>query len=767
MSKEIFFKTSSHIKTIVGKELITDDFVAIFELVKNSVDAGAKNISVVFQQSKEHSRIWIIDDGKGMDENAILQKWLFLGYSAKRLKVEDSDDKVYAGNKGVGRFSCDLLGSSLILQSKTEFDDSVNQIEVDWSKFEEDSSKRFETIPLFYDEKNKFNLPIGIHLKSSGTVICVENLRDWQSWDRPKLEGLKRSLAKLINPFGGELNQYKISVIAEHEKEHDDKLLLENSDAFVVNGDVSNNILAVLEGKTIKFNAWIEKNEGYLYAELFDRGHLIYKVREKITYPFIHLSESDFNISFFHLNQSARKTFAHRMKIPIVQYGNLMLYNNGFRVFPVGEPGNDYWQLDRRKAQGYSRFIGTREIFGLVSIKGNPMDFKEASSRDKGFVQTPATIALQDSIMSLIKQFEKYVVGVIWQDKLDDGETADRIFLNESKSKIIKLISTLTSKDGVEILDYSSDLLNILSDKAKGFESSLQPLRKIADSIKSNELSHQVSTAEKLIRKNEEEKLEALKFAEKETQLRRAAELKAKKLAIAYKEEKKRSVFISTGIERDQQQLEDFIHQMIIYTADGIAKVDFMNTEISNLKDDRLQEVGISMLELKEDLSKVLLTSRYLTLANFRLTQDTIKEDIISFCRDHLDVITSSYSTRVKPIFESSIAEYIINFNPIEFGMVLDNLVANAKVARANKCFFNCSKEGSRLVIDISDNGRGLSHELTEPVRIFERGFTKTSGSGIGLDFCKRVIENMGGSIALVNAEAGTKFNLQIKFEKK
>jgi hypothetical protein len=40
-TEKLHFKTSSGIKSIVGKDLITDKFVAIFELVKNSYDAGA------------------------------------------------------------------------------------------------------------------------------------------------------------------------------------------------------------------------------------------------------------------------------------------------------------------------------------------------------------------------------------------------------------------------------------------------------------------------------------------------------------------------------------------------------------------------------------------------------------------------------------------------------------------------------------------------------------------------------------------------------
>ena len=47
-TEKLHFKTSSGIKSIVGKDLITDKFVAIFELVKNSYDAGAKQVTITF-----------------------------------------------------------------------------------------------------------------------------------------------------------------------------------------------------------------------------------------------------------------------------------------------------------------------------------------------------------------------------------------------------------------------------------------------------------------------------------------------------------------------------------------------------------------------------------------------------------------------------------------------------------------------------------------------------------------------------------------------
>ncbi|PGQ37437.1 ATP-binding protein, partial [Bacillus thuringiensis] len=95
------------------------------ELVKNSFDAHAKNVKIIFENIYKHNaRIVIYDDGKGMDIEDIKDKWLFVAYSAKKdgsedeREINDYRDKLkskrgFAGAKGVGRFSCDRLGSKL------------------------------------------------------------------------------------------------------------------------------------------------------------------------------------------------------------------------------------------------------------------------------------------------------------------------------------------------------------------------------------------------------------------------------------------------------------------------------------------------------------------------------------------------------------------------------------------------------------------------------------------------------------------------------
>ena len=78
MKKEtVNFNVSSALKDLIGRELITNDYVAVFELVKNSFDAKANNIKVIFDLQKE--MIIIEDDGVGMSLDDIKNKWLFIG----------------------------------------------------------------------------------------------------------------------------------------------------------------------------------------------------------------------------------------------------------------------------------------------------------------------------------------------------------------------------------------------------------------------------------------------------------------------------------------------------------------------------------------------------------------------------------------------------------------------------------------------------------------------------------------------------------------
>ena len=68
------FQPRARLLKLIGAELISDEVVAVTELVKNAHDADATVVTVRFIGTGEESRIEVIDDGLGMDRETLLRK---------------------------------------------------------------------------------------------------------------------------------------------------------------------------------------------------------------------------------------------------------------------------------------------------------------------------------------------------------------------------------------------------------------------------------------------------------------------------------------------------------------------------------------------------------------------------------------------------------------------------------------------------------------------------------------------------------------------
>ena len=65
----------------------------------------------------------------------------------------------------------------------------------------------------------------------------------------------------------------------------------------------------------------------------------------------------DINISLFVLNRAGKINFKKIMGVDSVKYCSVFIYKNGFRIYPFGEEGDDTLQIDRRKQQGFYRYL--------------------------------------------------------------------------------------------------------------------------------------------------------------------------------------------------------------------------------------------------------------------------------------------------------------------------------------------------------------------------------------------------------------------------
>jgi hypothetical protein len=73
------FQVSTGLKRVLGRELITKEEVAIFEMVKNSFDADAGIVQIYFGADS----IVVADNGHGMSYEDLKNKWLFVAFSEK------------------------------------------------------------------------------------------------------------------------------------------------------------------------------------------------------------------------------------------------------------------------------------------------------------------------------------------------------------------------------------------------------------------------------------------------------------------------------------------------------------------------------------------------------------------------------------------------------------------------------------------------------------------------------------------------------------
>lgn len=463
---KLHFKTNVQIKSIIGKDLINDDNIAILELVKNSFDADAKRVDISFCNLKKNddkyekkegdftnltSRLIIRDDGIGMDLSDVEDKWLNIAYSEKKNNSRQHN-RMMAGAKGVGRFSCDRLGQFLNLYTKKEGKDCI-VLKIDWREFEiDDQKKEIQSIDMEYETLNNSELEQkGLSSFEHGVILEIIQLRsNWvrledEKWITDKLSELKKYLEKLINPNQAfEKNDFGIYLNA-------DEFIGENearnqNEKFI--GKVENTIFQKLDFKTTSIECKTIDGGRQHLTTLKDKGETIFWIKElSDCYPEI----KDFKITLYYLNTYAKAFFTKQTGMRPVSYGSVFLFLNGFRIPPYGEEGDDWLKLEQRRSQGYARFISARDLVGQIEILDSDNSFQIVSSRE-GLVKNDNYEMLAERnglFYKVLRRLEKYVVdGLNW----DSIPEEDKKKVAEIEKKIIS--GELTEND----LKYQEDV---------------------------------------------------------------------------------------------------------------------------------------------------------------------------------------------------------------------------------------------------------------------------------------------------------------------
>lgn len=385
-----------------------------------------------------------------MSAEDITEKWLNIAYSDKK-GLPYSQDKntgrrrYQAGNKGIGRFSCDRLGSVLNLYTQTEGGD-LFELTINWKEFEQQNSANVEiqslTFTLNIITPEEFSECTGLEPLKKGTTLHIKRLLT--KWDDKKIVILRRHLERLINPNQSfeENDSFEIFIFAKELEEQDEEKRKSDKNLDVINGKIENKVFSRLKFKTTYIELQIDNLGQKITTELFHNGQRVYCLVEKNT---IFKELKDVKVVIYFLNQYKKAYFTKETKMAPVEFGSIFLFINGFRIPPYGDRNDDWLGMDNRKTQGHARYLATREILGRIEITDLTGNFEVVSSRE-GLVKTPGFQELKDPggfYYMAHKRLEKFVV---------DGLNWDQV---KGKKILSPLELEKIKKESDEIYEYS------------------------------------------------------------------------------------------------------------------------------------------------------------------------------------------------------------------------------------------------------------------------------------------------------------------------
>ncbi len=196
--QELKFTVDSALLRELGEKLVETVHLALSELVKNSYDADATEVEVIFETAENgKSRIKIIDNGVGMNFKAVERYWMRIATNNKERKdVSIIYGRHLTGAKGIGRFSCRRLGSKLTLITKgtkegkqvgKQSDIEYTKVHFPWMSFEAGTDVTTISCPGTQKKIKEGEF--------TGTTLIIDDATD--EWSHRSFSVLKRQLAVL------------------------------------------------------------------------------------------------------------------------------------------------------------------------------------------------------------------------------------------------------------------------------------------------------------------------------------------------------------------------------------------------------------------------------------------------------------------------------------------------------------------------------------------------------------------------------------------
>lgn len=440
---------------------LKDSFLDYFG-VPNSYEEFLSNLSEAYQAT---NAVTIQDNGCGMSLKTLSSSYLTVGTPERltpkreaisaalgktsRLKYTKTDTKLPLGEKGIGRLSAMRLGHCINVQTKPVGEKTWNVLAMDWRPAVLNPTLDASDDLLDFKPTSQAGKPTETNV--SGTSITITDLQS--DWSRPKLvEIAALHLAKLADPFAKHRANKFLQVTFQNENipvPTLDKEPLNYVDAVVeANLRYDDNDAPVL---TVHTNYITHKRERTLKLSgdalracvREDLGKRTPQSKPLVDAEIVaralnHLGPWELKFYWFNrgrIHRTQRELYDNQIKGFLEQWaGGLLIYRDGYRVYPYGGRSDDWLDLDKRALASSAYKLNRAQIVGYLRLSSiaNP-SLLDQTNRE-GFRDSPDREAL--------KRVLRWVIAGSVRQFLEQVDRDVEPPLAEVKQKVEQQITT-------------------------------------------------------------------------------------------------------------------------------------------------------------------------------------------------------------------------------------------------------------------------------------------------------------------------------------
>jgi hypothetical protein len=389
----IAFKMHPRVFAALGADLVTNDVVAVIELVKNSYDAFASNVWIRFRNNpNEVDFLEIRDDGQGMTREVIEEAWCIVATPFKNKNPyakSGNKQRRVAGEKGLGRLSAARLGDRIHMLTQAP-NAPCWEVRVNWNAIsrEDDLSSCFVRCRKY---------PLNSPFKKSGTRVRIFGLKG--VWNEEQIADLEDNLARLISPFV-DVGNFNIFLTPPGGNEEEAVKITSpeflSKPKYSIEGEVNEtgNVSALYRFNPIRDGKPRREKLKYSWEQIYDaiKEHSRF---EPVHFPFkaakTHCGPFTFELRSWDIGSDDTQEIAKRfdfqkskIRKAIRAHKGISVYRDGILVLPKSENARDWLGLDLRRVSKLGTRLSTSQLVGYVAISAeeNP-EIEDTSDRER------------------------------------------------------------------------------------------------------------------------------------------------------------------------------------------------------------------------------------------------------------------------------------------------------------------------------------------------------------------------------------------------